>query len=187
MQDTTTRRGPSRLLSALVMGAVSVGLVLLSGWWYTAARQPYLTTHDVAISVEGAADLPATEADMTTYGILSAARALDEAGQPTGYVIIAQRTGYKSAIRVQCTFAGDGSTLAGIRILSQDETEYLGSRITADSFTSGFAGRRLPVKLWTTAAPGSPVDGLTGSTISAQAVVDAVNNAYAFLQNILAA
>lgn len=177
----------SRWLSALLMTAASVGLVLLSGMWYTAARQPYLSTHPTAVAVTGAAPLEVAEDDMAAYGVLSAARSLDGAGNPNGYVIVSARTGYKSVIRVQSTFSADGTTLASVQVVSQDETEYLGSRITGESFTAPFSGRLLPMKLWTTAAPGSPVDGLSGSTISAQAVVDAVNNAHRFLQAYLAA
>lgn len=177
----------TRLASALLMLAVAVGLVALSGWWYTAARHPYLTTHPVTVSVAGAAPLDTTEIDPAAYGVLSAARTLDSTGQPSGYVMVAATQGYKSVIRVQCTFSADGTTLAGVRVVSQDETEYLGNRIATQSFTAPFGGRLLPVKLWTSAMVGSPVDGLTGSTISAQAVVDGVNNAHRFLQAYLAA
>ena len=91
--------------------------------------------------------------------------------------------GYKSDIRVQSTFAADGETLAGIRVLSQDETEYLGSRVETAEFTSLFMGRRAPLKLRGSVTPGSPIDGLSGATISSQAVIEAVNNAYAYLQS----
>lgn len=183
----TPRRGPSRRLAAGMMLVAAILLVALSGVWYTAARRPYLTIHPLSVPVAGAEALEAPAALMARHGVLSAARTLDGAGAPSGYLIIAEKTGYKSPIRVECTFSADGGTLAGIRILSQEETEYLGTRITSESFTTPFAGRRLPVKLWQSAAPGSPVDGLTGSTISAQAVVDAVNNAYTFLQQFTAA
>lgn len=179
-------RGPARRLAAAGMLALAVGLVMLSGWWYTAARRDRLTAHPAAVETVETERLPIPEEAAAAYGVVSVARALDGRGTPTGYVLVAVRQGYKSPIRVQCTFTVDGGLLAGIRILSQDETEYLGSRITAESFTGGFSGRLLPVKLWTSAAPGSPVDGLTGSTVSAQAVVDAVNGAHRFLQEFLA-
>ena len=179
--------GPSRLGASAVMLVVSVVLWLLAGIWYTTVRQPYLTTHDTAVSLAGAKELSAPAALLADYGILSAAQALDGNGSPTGYVVVATRTGYKSAIRVQATFSVDGSRLSAIRILSQNETEYLGDRIASDSFIGGFTGRLLPVKLWSSAAMGSPVDGLSGSTISAQAVVEAVNNAHGFLQVYLTA
>ena len=178
---------PSRLASATLMLAVSVLLWMVAGVWYTAARRPYLVAEDTAVSLEGARELEADEALLAEHGVLSAAETLDSTGGPDGYVVIVARTGYKSVIRAQVTFSADGSRVAAVRILSQNETEYLGNRIASDNFTDGFAGRLLPVKLWQSAAVGSPVDGLSGSTVSAQAVVEAVNSAHAFLRVYLAA
>ena len=178
--------GPRRWAALAGMLAVAVGLVVLSVWGYTAARRPWLTTHPAQVPVVGTTPLEVDPGLMAAYGVNALSRTLDGAGQPAGYVVTVTRQGYKSPIRVQCTFTADGSTLAGLTVLSQDETEYLGSRIVSESFTAGFAGRRLPVKLWTTAAPGSPVDGLTGSTVSAQAVVDGVNAAYELLKRAAA-
>lgn len=179
--------GPSRVGAAAVMLAVSVGLWTLAGIWYTAARRPYLTAQETAVSLSGAEDMNADPPLMAEYGVLSAARALDSRGDTTGYLVVSVKNGYKSPIRVQSTFSADGSRLAAIRILSHNETEYLGDRIATEGFTAPFSGRLLPVKLWQSAAVGSPVDGLSGSTVSAQAVVGAVNNAHAFLLAYLAA
>lgn len=70
-------------------------------------------------------------------------------------------------------------------MLSQHETEYLGARIATEGFAADFAGRKMPLKLADSARLGSPVDGLSGSTISAQAVVDGVNDAREFLQSTI--
>lgn len=180
-------RRPSRWLSAVLMTVLSVSLWMVSGLWYTAARAPYLTASDLTVGMEGAQPLPEDPEGWAAYGVLSAAQAVDETGQVSGYVVITARTGYKSTIRVQTTLSADGRRVAGVKVLSQQETEYLGSRITGEGFTAGFAGRLLPVKLWPSAATGSPVDGLSGSTVSAQAVVTAVNNAYWYIQEYLAA
>lgn len=177
-------RGASRLLAFLLMLAVSVGVVLFSAVWYNAARAHYLTSAEgVVVPLSMVRVIPVTEEEQDIYRVESAAQAEDTAGQVTGYLIITTARGYKSDIRVQSTFTADGETLAGIRVLSQDETEYLGNRIESADFTSLFAGRRAPMKLWGTATVGSPIDALSGSTVSSQAVVDAVNNAYAFLHN----
>ena len=180
-------RSFERWLAALLMPLFSVGLVMLSVWLYTTLRRPYLIFHPTAVAVTGAAPLTVSKEKMAAYGVLSAAHALDGDGIPNGFVVVAARQGYKSVIRVQCTFTADGGILAAMRVVSQNETEYLGERVASESFAAPFAGRLLPVKLWTDAAVGSPVDGLTGSTISAQAVVDAVNNAHRFIQDYLAA
>ena len=180
-------RSFERWLAALLMLLFSVGLVAVTCFLYTTLRRPYLTSHPTSVAVTGAAPLAVSEERMAAHGVLSAAHALDDSGAPNGFVVVAARQGYKSVIRVQCTFSADGNTLAAMRVVSQNETEYLGERVASDSFAAPFAGRLLPVRLWTDAAMGSPVDGLTGSTISAQAVVDAVNNAHRFIQDYLAA
>ncbi len=177
-------RGSRRLFATLVMLAVSVGTVFAAAVWYNAVRADYLTpTEGVVVPLSVAKVIPITAQEKDTYHVDSAAQAEDAAGQVTGYLVITTARGYKSDIRVQTTFAADGETLAGIHVLSQNETEYLGTRIATAEFTSRFVGRRAPMKLWDTATLGSPIDALSGSTISSQAVVDAVNNAYAYLQN----
>lgn len=177
-------RGARRLLSFLLMAAVAVGVVFFSAVWYNVVRADYLSaTEGVTVPLAMARVMPVTEQEMRDYHIESAAQAEDTEGRVTGYLIITTVRGYKSDIRVQSTFAADGETLAGIRVLSQDETEYLGSRVETAEFTSLFMGRRAPLKLRGSVTPGSPIDGLSGATISSQAVIEAVNNAYAYLQS----
>ena len=177
-------RGARRLLATLLMLAVSVGTVFAAAVWYNTARKDYLIAVDgVVVAQSMVRAMPVTAQDKETYRVESAAQAQDAAGQVTGYLIVTSARGYKSDIRVQSTFAADGRTLAGIRVLSQNETEYLGTRVESGDFTALFAGRLAPMKLWGTATSGSPIDAISGSTISSQAVVDAVNNAYAYLQN----
>ncbi len=179
-------RGSRRLLAFLLMLAVSVGTVFAAEEWYNAARADYLTPAEgVTVPLSVARAIPLTAQEKQAYRVETAAQAEDVAGQVTGYLIITTVRGYKSDIRVQSTFAADGETLAGIRVLSQNETEYLGTRVESVDFTSLFAGRLAPMKLWGTATKGSPIDAISGSTVSSQAVVDAVNHAYAFLRNRL--
>ena len=174
-----------RLPAMLLALAVGVGLWPLAGMWYTSARQGELTLQPTQVATVNAQELTVSAEQQAAYRVLSAARALDRQGNTSGYVVITAVQGYKSVIRVQSTFSADGGRLAGIRVLSQNETEYLGERVATEGFTSLFAGRQPPMKLWGSATQGSPIDGLSGSTISAQAVVQAVNNAYGFLQAYL--
>lgn len=176
-------RGSRRVLAFVVMLAISVGLVPLAAVWYNAARAQALTPAEgVTVPLSVVRELELTEQEKEEYRVETAAQAEDAEGRVTGYFIITSARGYKSDIRVQTTFAADGETIADIRVLSQDETEYLGTRVEAVEFTSLFAGRLAPIKLWGTATLGSPIDALTGATVSSQAVVDAVNHAYAFLK-----
>lgn len=176
-------RSPSRWGALGLMLLISIGLVVGSVSGYTALRAEYRTAMDAAVSLAGAEELPVSEAQAEQYHVLSAARMLDAAGRVSGYMVVTARQGYKSEIRVQSLFTAAGDRLAGIRVLSQHETEYLGARIATEGFAADFAGRKMPLKLADSAALGAPVDGLSGSTVSAQAVVDAVNDARSFLLN----
>lgn len=177
-------RGSRRLLAFLLMLAVSVGMVFAAAVWYNTARADYLIPAEgVVVPLSVARVIPLTAQEKQAYRVETAVQAEDAVGQVTGYLVITTVRGYKSDIRVQSTFAADGETLAGIRVLSQDETEYLGTRIESVDFTALFAGRLAPMKLWGSATLGSPIDTISGSTVSSQAVVDAVNNAYSYLQN----
>lgn len=176
------RPAPRRLALVLMLLA-GAGLVVFSGVWYTAARQEQLTAQDVPFTMEGAQELPLTEADAATYQVESVARAVDGEGQTAGYLLITRANGYKSKIRVQTVFAVNKRTVVSVRVLYQQETEYLGSRITGEAFLSQFTGRQAPMRLWIHPTNGSPVDAISGSTISSGAVVDAVNGGYRYLQN----
>ena len=178
MKQKTDRRygGSKRLLSLFLMSVLSVALVLASGWIYGRVRASYLTpTQDVSMSVAGVRALSLTEQEKLGFHVDSAAYVLDAQGRQVGFMVVTTTRGYKSDIRVQSAFTADSETLVGIRVLEQDETEYLGTRIQTEEFVSLFAGRRAPMKLWGTATLGSPIDALSGSTVSSQAVVDAVN------------
>lgn len=180
-------RPAPRLVSFLIMLALTAGMVALVSAVYPALEQRWWHSENIDVPLDRMQEMTVPPDAAERYGVVSAARALDAAGGLAGYAVITERQGYASVIRVQSTFSADGQRLAGIRVLSQRETEYLGARISTEDFARGFSGRMLPLKLWGSAALGSPVDGLSGSTISAQAVVDAVNNAYAFLQSMEAA
>ncbi len=177
MKDITYKRyhGPRRWLSVAVMAAVSAGLVALAGGWYTAARAEHLHPHEPP-AVTLAEAVPLRDAALfSRYGVEEAWRAAD------GAAVVTAVRGYRSTIRVRSVFAADGKTLAAIQVLAQDETEYLGARVETAAFTAQFDGRRAPLKLWGGASLGSPIDALSGATVTSQAAVDAVNRAYAFL------
>lgn len=84
--------------------------------------------------------------------------------------------GYGGPVLVRLTLDNDGAIrqlkVGGVRFT---ETEGVGSRVKEDAFTQLFIGKKPPLKL------GEDVDAIAGASISSQAVVDAVNEAAAFL------
>ena len=189
MARTETRRyrPAPRLSSLMAMLTATLILVLTVMLVYPALQRRWWEREEIAVPAAGAAPIPVTAEQAARYGVVSAARLTDEQGRLSDYLLITERQGYASAIRVQSTFSASADRLVNIRVLSQRETEYLGARIASERFAADFNFRRLPVKLWESAVRGSPVDGLSGSTVSAQAVVDAVNGGYDFLREYTAA
>ena len=99
------------------------------------------------------------DSDLVYYEIL------DKAGKLIGIAFKAEAKGYASVIE---TLVGMDKTgdIREIRILSQNETPGLGSRVTEEDFTSRFQGRRVSEL--------EEVDAITGATISSRAVIDSV-------------
>ncbi|MDE6155874.1 MAG: FMN-binding protein, partial [Eubacterium sp.] len=84
-------------------------------------------------------------------------------------------------IEMTTTISADGGLVCAIDILHQEETEYLGVKIEEASFKNQFEGRYLPVVASGSSSKGSTIDTIAKSTISSQAVIDAVNNAQSFV------
>ncbi len=178
-------RARPRAWATALMSVVAAGTVLLAYEWYTVARQTYLVPQDgVTVAAASTEELAVSAPLKERYRVSAAAVAYDAAGELRGYVVKSTVRGYKSDIVVETTFAADGETVATMRVLDQEETEYLGERVQTEAFSAVFAGRRAPMKLWGSATLGSPIDALSGATVSSQAVVSAVNNAYACLTEL---
>lgn len=88
-----------------------------------------------------------------------------------GYGFVAVGRGYGGEISILVGLENK-TTVKGIVIISQDETPGLGTRVAEEPFTSQFAGVDIDdVRL------DGEIDAITGSTISSEAIVEAVRNA----------
>ena len=109
-------------------------------------------------------------------GMAPAATAEPEANDNAGMTANASVIGYGGPVLVRLTLDDQGRIAAmevgGARFA---ETEGVGSRVKDESFIQQFIGLTPPLTLNT------DVDAVSGATISSQAVVDAVNEAAAFL------
>lgn len=92
-------------------------------------------------------------------------KALDQKNKIIGYVFKSKKRGYSSDIETIAGIDTKGKILA-IRILSQNETPGLGSRVSEKEFTDRFKNKDLKTF--------NEIDTITGATISSSAVVDSV-------------
>lgn len=121
-------------------------------------------------------------------GVTGIKKALNSSGDIVAYEVSLETVGYnqESPIEMTATITADGSVVCGIDILKQEETEYLGVRIMDDSFQDQFDGKKLPLKGANSIELGTGVDLIANSTISSQAVLDAVNNAQEYVLTYVA-
>lgn len=89
----------------------------------------------------------------------------------------ASTIGYGGPVLVRLTLDEAGAiaalTVGGARFA---ETDGVGSRVREEAFARSFLGKTPPLRL-------KDVDAISGATVSSQAVVDAVNQAAAFLED----
>jgi electron transport complex protein RnfG len=92
-------------------------------------------------------------------------QALDQKGQRLGVVFKAAAKGYSSTIETLVGMFADG-TISAIKVVSQNETPGLGSRVGESDFTRRFAQKNIEQL--------NEVQAITGATISSAAVIKSV-------------
>lgn len=90
--------------------------------------------------------------------------------------------GYSGDITVMVGVDPEG-TVAGIEILSHNETPGLGDKITFPAFKGIFVGKNLENADWRVKKDGGEFDQITGATISPRAVVGAVRKGLEFFRD----
>ena len=91
---------------------------------------------------------------------------------PEGTSYTGEAEGFKGPVAVVVTVKDDG-TVTALKVGDDrfHETDGIGTLVLEPEFTASFVGKTLPVTL-------SDIDAIAGSTVTTQAVVDAVNKAY---------
>ncbi|MDI9441146.1 MAG: RnfABCDGE type electron transport complex subunit G [Firmicutes bacterium] len=113
----------------------------------------------------------AKEREQTTTLIY---QGVDEQGRPVGYAFVGEGNGYGGVVRVLVGVAEASDEILNIKILEHTETPGLGSRIENDDFRQQFAGKSTQDPI----AIGSDIDNISGATISARAVAEAVREGF---------
>ncbi|MDD5584121.1 MAG: RnfABCDGE type electron transport complex subunit G [Candidatus Omnitrophica bacterium] len=101
-------------------------------------------------------------------------KAYDSASAARGVVFKASAKGYSSTIDTLVGMASNG-TVIGIKILSQNETPGLGTRVAEAAFTNQFINKK----------DISDVQTISGATISSRAVIESVKRKADEIKKIL--
>lgn len=169
----------SLAIMIVLSAAVIIGCVVLDNAQNGKYRNPVEIGFTIAETKE--IDISATNAG--DYNITAVEEAYDASGKVVAYVVKGTTVGYNADVPIEMstTISADGTILCSIDVLHHEESEYLGDRIATDAFKNQFTARLLPVVASTSQDTGSKIDMLAGSTISSDAVLEAVNNAQSFV------
>jgi len=103
-------------------------------------------------------------------------KAYDLDGKFVGVAFKAEAKGYSSIIETMTGMSKDGQIIA-MKILNQNETAGLGTRVVEPEFTRQFANRNIQ--------DFSSVQAITGATISSRAVIDSVKKKGQEIKNLI--
>ena len=104
-------------------------------------------------------------------------------GSVMGYVFVTSAKGYGGDISVMVGVLGDG-TVAGVNILSINETAGLGMNAKNQSFLDQFLGNSGEIGVAKNNPSDTEIQALTGATITSRAMATAVNTALSLYAEI---
>lgn len=174
-----------QILSLLIMIIIAIAVVFASVSIAKANNEKQNATQDLSsFNINITTPIAVKENELNVTGIENA---FDNSGNLIGYVVKTKTTGYNAEVPIETatTITKDGKYVVSIDILKQEETEYLGVRIQQDSFKNQFSGKKLPVVSSNSIEKGSKVDVIAKSTISSQAVIEAVDNASEYVNTFV--
>lgn len=152
------KKSKEMVASFLIMSALSAGNIFFvnSGIWNVHAGTP--------VDLNGM--------DSAVYQVDGVSR--NKAGD---YLVSSRAAGFQSDIAVTVTFDAEGTLIRNVEVISQAETEGLGTRVTEAAFLEQFAGILAPVRLsGTETAVVSPKTGAVwGSTEEPEPEIPADN------------
>ncbi len=117
---------------------------------------------------------------VNSSGKLKYMKVFDTDNKLAGYALIVKGPGLWGEIEAVIGFTKDLKRITGINFIKQNETPGLGARISENWFKEQFRGREGPFKLVPegTAKGKNEIDAITGASITSNAVLDMVNEAF---------
>jgi electron transport complex protein RnfG len=184
-----------RLVATLAVAGVVAGffIVLVHQW-----SQPKIEAHQARVLQEALSEVLNGPAETATFFLVDGAFTAtpppaadtaaadrlyvgyDDVGTPMGVALTAGEPGFMDIIGLIFGYDPGSERVLGMKVLESKETPGLGDKIEKDSvFVAGFNGVDAPlvgVKPGAGSGADNEVDMITGATISAQAIVDIINN-----------
>jgi Na+-translocating ferredoxin:NAD+ oxidoreductase subunit G len=194
----------ARLVATLALAGALAGLVIVLAFGWAnpriqahraealrAAIQDVLhgpeTVRTWYVTAAGLSETPPPGADTVTAEKIHLG--LDASGEPLGYAITGQESGFQDVILVIFGFDPAANQVLAMRVLESKETPGLGDKIIKDSaFVTAFRGVEAPlrgVKKGSGEGGANEVDMITGATISSRTVIGIINHRIEALDPLL--
>ena len=106
--------------------------------------------------------------------ITKAYTALDQSGRVTGACVITETSGYDIGIQT-VTGVNEDKTVAGVEIISLNETPGLGAKATDASFREQYAGKSAGIGVSKSGATDTDIQAISGATLTSRGVTNGVN------------
>lgn len=106
--------------------------------------------------------------------ITKAYTALDQSGRVTGACVITETSGYDIGIQT-VTGVKEDKTVAGVEIISLNETPGLGAKATDASFRGQYAGKSAEIGVSKSGATATDIQAISGATLTSKGVTNGVN------------
>ncbi len=109
-------------------------------------------------------------------GIVSARELTDDSGALTGYSVVAKAKGFApptNPVTWEVVFESDAKTIKEVKVVSHGETPGYGAEMEESSYLEQFKGMA--------GTESSEIDGVSGATVTSEAIRLLVNNAYEFI------
>ncbi len=106
--------------------------------------------------------------------ITKAYAALDQSGRVTGACVITETSGYDIGIQT-VTGVNEDKTVAGVEIISLNETPGLGAKATDASFREQYTGKSAGIGVSKSGATDADIQAISGATLTSRGVTNGVN------------
>ena len=126
--------------------------------------------NEIVEELPGAIDVADAE------GIVSARELTDDGGALTGYSVVAKAKGFApptSPVTWEVIFESDAKTIKEVKVVSHSETPGYGAEMEESSYLEQFKGMA--------GTDSSEIDGVSGATVTSDAIRKLVNSAYEFI------
>ncbi|NLL01141.1 MAG: FMN-binding protein [Clostridiales bacterium] len=121
-------------------------------------------------------DLPGAIDVADSEGIVSAREITDDSGAVTAYSVVSEARGFApKPITWEIVFENDAKTIREVKVVSHAETPGYGANMEEASYLDKYKG--------ISATETSEIDGISGATVTTDAIRLLVNNAYEFISS----